>query len=155
MSSSRAGAESQQNQIKLRNLLNSAEERLKESILKYFRQGDRGMRDFLRDKNTPLVLPGVDDLFPIYKEANTYQNLMPDGISGNRKGMRPEQLHRQTWDIVGPHFQKDENDAIAHYKQSSGTGLTSNDITEIIQSALTFLNGGAVLSFLRRKCWMR
>jgi len=34
--------------------------------------------------------------------------------------------------IVGPFFQKAENDALAQYRQSSGTGLTSADIREIV-----------------------
>jgi hypothetical protein len=107
----------------------------KENILKYFRQIDKGLRDFLRDEQTPLVLAGVDYLFPIYKEANTYPHLMTEGITGNPKGMTIEQLHRQAWSIVGPYFQKDEKDAIAQYRQSSGTGLTSKDIREIVPAA--------------------
>jgi len=107
----------------------------KENILKYFRQIDKGLHDLLRDERTPLVLAGVDYLFPIYKEANTYAYLMDNGITGNPKGMSIEQLHRQAWSIVGPHFQKDENEAIAQYRQSSGTGLTSRDIREIVPAA--------------------
>ena len=34
--------------------------------------------------------------------------------------------------IVSPFFQKTENDAIAQYRQSSGTGLASADIREIV-----------------------
>jgi len=120
----------------------------KENILKYFRQVDRGLRDFLRDERTPLVLAGVDYLFPIYKEANTYSYLMDDGITGNPKGMRLEQLHRQAWPIVNPHFQKDETDAIAQYRQSSGTGLTSRDIKEIVPAAY---HGRVGLLFMRQE----
>ena len=37
--------------------------------------------------------------------------------------------------IVSPFFQKAENDAVAQYRQSSGTGLTSADIREIVPAA--------------------
>lgn len=107
----------------------------KENILKYFRQIDKGLRDLLRDERVPLVLAGVDYLFPIYKEVNTYTHLMDEGITGNPRGMSLEQLHRQALSIVHPYFQKNENDAIAQYRQSSGTGLTSKDIKEIVQAA--------------------
>jgi hypothetical protein len=107
----------------------------KDNILKYFRKIDKGLRDLLRDERIPLVLAGVDYLFPIYKEANTYPHLMDEGIAGNPKGMSAEQLHRQAGAIVEPYFQKDENDAIAQYRQSSGTGLTSKDIMEIVPAA--------------------
>jgi len=107
----------------------------KDNILKYFRQIDKGLHDLLKDERIPLVLAGVDYLFPIYREANTYTYLMDEGIPGNPKGLNTEQLHRQTLEIVKPYFEKAENDAIAQYKQSSGTGLTSNDIKEIVPAA--------------------
>jgi len=107
----------------------------KENISKYFRQIDKGLHDFTRDEKIPLVLAGVDYLFPIYKEVNTYNHLMNEGITGNPKGMSMEHLHKQAWSVVDPYFQKDENDAIAQYRQSSGTGLTSKDIREIIPAA--------------------
>ena len=108
---------------------------VKEDISKYFRQIDRGLHDLLRDERVPLVLAGVDYLFPIYREVNTYPYLMEDGIPGNPKGISTEQLHKLALEIVRPYFQKAENDAIAQYRQSSGTGLTSSDIKEIIRAA--------------------
>ncbi|HLA28397.1 MAG TPA: hypothetical protein VJZ49_10935 [Syntrophales bacterium] len=107
----------------------------KDNILKYFRQIDRGLHNFLKDERAPLVLAGVDYLFPIYKDANTYPYLMDDGISGNPEGISAEHLRRQAWLIVNPHFRKAENDALAQYRQSSGTGLTSDDIKEIVTAA--------------------
>jgi len=107
----------------------------KDNILKYFRQIDRGLHDLLKEERIPLVLAGVDYLFPIYREANTYPYLMDEGIPGNPKGLNAEQLHRQALEIVRPYFQKAEIDAIAQYRQSSGTGLTSNDIKEIVSAA--------------------
>jgi len=107
----------------------------KENILKYFRQINKGLHDLLKDEHTPLILAGVDYLFPIYKEVNTYPNLIQEGITGNPKGMSTEQLHIQALSIINPYFQKTQNDAIAQYRQSSGTGLTSNDIREIVLAA--------------------
>lgn len=107
----------------------------KENISKYFRQIDRGLHDLLKDERVPLVLAGVDYLFPIYREVNTYPYLMEDGIPGNPKGINADQLHKLALEIARPYFQKAENDAIAQYRQSSGTGLTSSDIKEITRAA--------------------
>jgi hypothetical protein len=107
----------------------------KDDILKYFRKIDRGLHDFLKEERVPLILAGVDYLFPIYREVNTYPYLIPEGVSGNPKGIHTEQLHKQAWAIIKPHLQKTENNAIAQYKQSLGTGLTSTDVKEIIQAA--------------------
>lgn len=117
----------------------------KENLLKYFRQIDKGIRDLLKDERSPLVLAGVEYLFPIYKEANTHPGLIDDGIAGNPKGMSPEKLQPQAWQLVKPYFKKDRNDALAQYRQSSGTGLTSKDVSEIVQEAH---NGRVGLLFL-------
>ncbi|MCX5845068.1 MAG: hypothetical protein NTW12_01710 [Deltaproteobacteria bacterium] len=108
---------------------------MKENILKYFRQINRGLHSLLKDERVPLVLAGVDYLFPIYREANTYPSLIDEGIAGNPKGISTELLHKQALQIIKPYFQKAEDDAIAQYRQSSGTGLTSNDIKEIVPAA--------------------
>jgi Bacterial archaeo-eukaryotic release factor family 7 len=107
----------------------------KDNLLKYFRLIDRGLHDLLRDEQAPLVLAGVDYLFPIYRETNTYPRLIEEGIPGNPQGISAETLHRAGLKIVSPCFQKAEHDAVAQYRQSSGTGLTSADSREIIPAA--------------------
>lgn len=107
----------------------------KENLLKYFRLIDRGLHDLLRDERAPLILAGVEYLFPIYREANTCPRLLEGGIGGNPKGLSAEVLHRMAMEIVGPYFRRAEHEAVAQYRQSSGTGLTSDDIREIVPAA--------------------
>ncbi len=107
----------------------------KDNLLKYFRLIDRGLRDLLKDERAPLVLAGVEYLFPIYREVNTYPHLMEAGIPGNPQGVSTESLHRAALKIVKPFFRKAETDALAQYRQSSGTGLTSTDVREILPAA--------------------
>lgn len=107
----------------------------KEDLFKYFRQIDRGLRDLLREERAPLVLVGVDYLFPIFREASTYPYIMDEGIPGNPSRMNAEQLHRQAWAVVERYFQRAEEDALAQYRESSGTGLASNAVEEIVPAA--------------------
>jgi len=108
----------------------------KDNILKYFRQIDKGLRDFLKEERVPLVLAGVEYLLPIYKEANTYPHLVAEGIPGNPKGVNADQLQKAAWQIVKPLFARAQTDAIAQYRQSSGTGLTSSRIEEILSATV-------------------
>lgn len=107
----------------------------KDNLLRYFRQVDRGLRDLLREERAPLVLAGVEYLFPIYKEANAYPYIMDEGIPGNPSRMSADHLYRQASKIVETFFQRAEDDAIAQYRQSSGTGLASNVVEEIVPAA--------------------
>jgi hypothetical protein len=108
----------------------------KENLLKYFRLIDRGLHDLRRNERTPLILAGVEYLFPIYREANTYPQLIEEGIPGNPQGISAEALHRSALKIVSPYFQKAGHEAVEQYRQSSGTGLTSADLGEIVPAAV-------------------
>ncbi|MDD5712106.1 MAG: hypothetical protein PHY31_05015, partial [Smithellaceae bacterium] len=48
------------------------------------------------------------------------------------KGMGKDHLHSQAWEIVSRRLQKAEAEALAQYRQSSGTGLASKDVPEIV-----------------------
>jgi hypothetical protein len=107
----------------------------KDRILRYFRQIDQGLQDFLREEQAPLVLAGVEYLLPIYKEANTYQHLLGEGVTGNPEGVSSEDLHRQAWALVEPYFKREQEQAAARYRQLAGTGRTANDPREIVPAA--------------------
>jgi len=107
----------------------------KDNILQCFRQVDRSLHEVLRKEQAPLVLAGVDFLFPIYRQANTYQPLVDEGISGNPEGVNPDELHDEAWRIVRPHFQKARDEAIALYRQMTAMDRSSCDIKTIVRSA--------------------
>ncbi|MHB9072548.1 MAG: baeRF3 domain-containing protein [Desulfobaccales bacterium] len=107
----------------------------KDRIQRYFRQIDQGLRDLLREAQSPLVLAGVEYLLPIYKEVNTYQHLLNGGITGNPEGVSLEELHRQAWAQVEPYFKREQEEAAARYRELAGTGRTSHDPGEIVPGA--------------------
>jgi Bacterial archaeo-eukaryotic release factor family 7 len=107
----------------------------KDRILRWFRMIDRHLHDLLPDGQSPLVLAGVDSLFPIYREANTYPHLMEGGIPGNPESLKPEELHGQAWALVEPVFKKAREESAARYHQLAGTGQTTTDVKETVSAA--------------------
>ncbi len=107
----------------------------KERILQYFHQIDNGLCRLLRDQRTPLVFAGVDYLFPMYREVNTYDGLMDRAISGNPDGMGPDELHKRAWAIVQPHFEKTRLEAADNYHKLAGTPRVSNKISQVAPAA--------------------
>jgi Bacterial archaeo-eukaryotic release factor family 7 len=107
----------------------------KNNILKFFQQVDRGLRKTLNDESSPLVLAGVDYLFPIYHEANSYPNLLPQGIPGNPEGLKLEWLQKKAWRIAEPCFLKAREKATAQYKQLVGSPRASSDVEKIALAA--------------------
>ncbi len=109
----------------------------KNNLLRYFQQINKGLHSFLVEDNPakPLVLAGVEYLFPIYKEANTYPNLMDNGVKGNVEVLQPGALQRQAWQIVRPFFQQAQKDAMGRYKELANTERASKDIRQILPAA--------------------
>ncbi|YAF95148.1 MAG: hypothetical protein AB3A66_21625 [Nodularia sp. CChRGM 3473] len=103
-------------------------------ILQFFHIVDRAVHEKIKGQNAPLMLAGVEYLFPIYQEANTYPHFVESGITGNPEVMKPEELHQQAWPIVEPLFHENQQSAMALYQQLAGTGTASSDIKEIVSA---------------------
>jgi len=108
---------------------------IKNRIRQWFRTIDKEVGGLLSDTQSPLVLAGVDTLFPLYKEVNTYPHLMDEGIPGNPEGMKAEDLHQQAWAIVEPVLKKELEAGVARYRQLAGTGKTATEIVEAVPAA--------------------
>jgi hypothetical protein len=107
----------------------------KEHIHQYFQQINKGLHDLLKEERAPLVFAGVEYLFPIYKQANTYPHLIDKEIPGNPDLLSAKELHDKIWAIVQPIFLKSQNDAATQYKNLAGTDRVSDDIKLIIPAA--------------------
>lgn len=107
----------------------------KQDILRYFRRIDSGLAEMFGEERAPLVLAAVEYLHPLYREANTYNNLMDDGITGNPEEVSAQELHQQAWEIVQDQFDQSEQEASQRYNDLIGTGLASSNIREIVPAA--------------------
>jgi hypothetical protein len=103
-----------------------------QSILQFCHIVDRAVHEKIRGDNAPLLFMGVEYLFPIYQQANTYPYLLAESITGNPEVMKPEELHQQAWPVVKPIFQQNQQSVMALYQQLAGTGTTSSDIKEVV-----------------------
>lgn len=107
----------------------------KDNLLRYSQMIDHGLHQVLREERAPLVVAAVEYLIPIYREANTYAHLLDRGVEGNPDALKPEELHRQAWRVVEPHFKAKEDEAVARFTRLSGTGRASCEIREIVPAA--------------------
>ncbi len=109
----------------------------KERLLRYFQLVNRPVHDRLREETAPLVLAAVDYLMPIYRDANTYPQLLPEGVVGNPDDASPEDLYMRARAVVTPYFQRAQADAVARYQAQAGTGGTASGVEEVVAAAAT------------------
>lgn len=114
-----------------------------EDIVQFFQIIDGALHEKLREQKAPLVLAGVEYLLPLYKQANTYQHLMDEAITGNPEILSAQELHNETWPIVEADFQKSQQGFLEQFHELFGgdTGKASNNLQEIVytQDCCSFL----------------
>lgn len=103
-------------------------------IKQFFRAVDQGLKDYLTKDKLPLIVFCQDHLFPIYKDANTYNHLIDKVISGNPNDTDMLGIQQKALEIAEPYLNENRNEKIKKYKELSKTENTSSAVSDIISS---------------------
>jgi len=103
--------------------------------LRYFQSIDRGLHTLLKEETAPLVLSGVEYLFPLYQRANTFPHLLEQGVAGNPDKLKAETLREKAWTLVKPAFLQAQQEAAARYQELADTERASSNSSEIVPAA--------------------
>lgn len=107
----------------------------KAKIVDTFRKVNKVVTDFLKNEEKPLILAGIDYLHPIYHSVNSYQNIAEKGVIGNIDNLSPKKLLEKIQLVVNPMLHRERELASNIYKQKIGTGLASQNLSEILKAA--------------------
>jgi hypothetical protein len=106
-----------------------------DEILGYCREIERALWPILRNHNDPMVFAGVDYIFPVYREVNRYQYLLPTPIIGNPELWSAVDLRQRAWSIIEPTLDDRRKAALSKYGDCIPQGRTSNSIEDILIAA--------------------
>jgi len=112
-----------------------AEDDVKLEIRKFFNLLDNGIGSVIADNGAPLVLAGVEFLFPLYREVADYPHLIEGCVPGNPDGATNEELHTRAWPVVEPVFTASQDAAVEQFRQLAGTGRASTHLDEVVRAA--------------------
>jgi hypothetical protein len=130
-------------------------------IIEYFRTLDAALHEMLREESAPLVLAGVEYLWPLYRAANTYPHLTEGGVAGNPHGLRPDELHAKARKLVESHFARPEREARARFEEIAGrqgAGRTDIRALDRVADVVPAAGAGRIDSLfiaLDRQAWGR
>jgi hypothetical protein len=113
------------------------DDKKKEYITQFMHRIDERLHAYLDGSNSPLVFAGVDYLFPLYRQANSYPYLLDSSVEGNPEGLGTGEMHRQARELVLPHFLRAQQDTLERYRELAGsrTQRTAEDIRTIVPAA--------------------
>lgn len=106
-----------------------------DELKRFFREVDESVTDYIRDEEVPMVLAGVSEYLPLYRQENNYRHLIEDEIvAGNPESVDIQKLHGKAWSIVEPVFLEKQEHELERFDQLyySDDKLASDDFHEII-----------------------
>jgi len=107
----------------------------KEDFLRYLREIDEAVYDYLHNRNDPLIVMCVEEVFPLYKKANSYNNLLKEFIKGSPDKISEGEILNKAWKVVKPYIENYKIEAINKYKNLIGSDKTDTDFKKIIKEA--------------------
>lgn len=107
----------------------------KNEIKKYLRAINNGLAPLLKEESMPMLVAAQDPLFDIYKEVNTYPNLIKENLKVNFGNTNIYEVHELAWEKMSPIFDQKRKDKIALFLNEQGTGKTAIGIDEILPAA--------------------
>ncbi len=105
-------------------------------IREYFSQVDDAVIDYLRGKQGPVVLAGVDFLHPLYRSITNLPNLATRGIDGNIQHLNHAEVHERAWPIIENEIAQQFNDVLAMWERAYGLGNAEMDVATIAHLVL-------------------
>lgn len=109
----------------------------KENIRRFFKAVDQGLHDLLEDKAVPMILAGVENIAPIFRETCTYENILEDGLRGNPDQEELQALHKGACQIALPLFEQNQKKAFEKFQELNGqqSDLAVSDLQRALRAA--------------------
>jgi len=109
----------------------------KTNILRFFHYFDQELSTLLKDKSILMLPAGVDYLLPLYREANTYNNLLEEALIGAPEKLTIKELHKRAWQIIEPIFKETQRRAIEQFNELNGqqSNLVTSDLSTTVKAA--------------------
>ena len=113
----------------------AVKESYKNRLTRYARTVNRDLNEEVTDRNLPLVVVTTSFFYYIYREVNTYPNLLDDFIEGSPENMTILELEDESWEIVRSIFTREIQEDIRKYRDMLHTRKALKNIKEIVTSS--------------------
>lgn len=114
----------------------SEREHQKIHLADYYKLVDRGMRQMLREPETPLILAGVEEDVAIYRAVNTFGNLAKASIPGSPDISRDQtEILRKAYSILHRERSEHQHAVLLATQEQSSPSRFSTDLNAILKAA--------------------
>jgi len=107
----------------------------KENIRRFFLKLDRGLHDRLNQSGMPLILAGQDFLHPIYREANSYGDLLDEGVTVDVEHMESQALRDAAWAKLEAIMNQTRHEQIDRFQSLQNTHRRDTALEPVVVAA--------------------
>jgi hypothetical protein len=107
----------------------------KKDIARFFEMVNEGLINILKNEKSPLILAGVEQSFPLYREANKYPNLYKEYLQVDVDFIDPNELYDRANTLLDPYFNDIIEKDLIRYGNSITSGRASDSIEDILKAA--------------------
>ena len=107
----------------------------KDDLASYFRRANAALEPVLRRTTDPLLLAGVDYLFPIFRACSCYEHILKAQLPGNWDLAGDDDLHRSAREVAEPYLRRSRTEISERYSALATSGKVSGDLPCIVAAA--------------------
>lgn len=128
-----AGKSSLSDRAPIRRIQGSEGQKLR--LLQYARKVDQALRPLLAGLDLPLVLAAAEPIASVYRQVNSYPELVPTGIPGNPEQVQDENLVASARTIIDDQHRRDVQSLNERIADLAGGGRSSTDLAALAYAA--------------------
>lgn len=104
-------------------------------VAAYFRRIVKALSPVIDDKRVPFVYAGVEEWFPLFRDAADALPLVKQPLPGNHDHQSAKDLHAAAWQIVEPIFQSHVDDAVERFGNLLARSHATADVEQVLPAA--------------------
>jgi hypothetical protein len=104
-------------------------------LANFFRAINKAVFETLRNETAPLVLCGVEYERVMYKQNNSYPNLMEEGVQGSPESLKGGDMHARALTVVQEHFAGPAKKALQLWEKLGGSTRVATSFGDIVKAA--------------------
>ncbi|MFW6219159.1 MAG: hypothetical protein ACOC3S_03475 [Bacteroidota bacterium] len=109
----------------------------KPEIEKFLQYVNKGLMNYLRDFNKPLVVASVEYLYAMFRDISHYKNIYPEPIPGNPEHELPGLLLEKARPVTKKLYEESIGNAINKYNEAVTAGKSLPGIENVVPAAVS------------------
>jgi hypothetical protein len=107
----------------------------KKDIARFFEMVNEGLINILKNEKSPLILAGVEQSIPLYRETNKYPHLYKGHLQVDVDFIDPNELYDRANTLLDPYYNDIIEKDLIRYGNSIASGKASDSLEDILKAA--------------------